>query len=381
MPPSSRCSPLPSQRSTRRAAESSRLSAARRGRQDGARRLVRGLAPIVAGPACGLRPLHTPSPLAPFLEIADGDRRRARADRVGPPRNLRADGRAAARARRSACGRSWSKISTGRTRRRSMSCASSRGGSNRSRVSSSPPTATTSSTRHHPLRAVLGEFGPGVRARVTRRPALTGGGRSARGRVGNRRGRAVPADERQLVLRHRGAGRRWRRRARDGARRRARARCPPRHRRSAAARRGRRRAAAHRAPSSSTGSSRTRTSRSTNALTAGMLRAGAGRVSFRHELARLAIENTLPPGARRTLHRAVLAALGDVDPHGSHTMRRKRKTSRRFSGSHPRRASALPRSARIVRQLSSTRAHSVTPTTLRRRCAPIGSYGARPRAT
>ena len=48
--------------------------------------------------------------------------------------------------------------------------------------------------------------------------------------------------------------------------------------------------------------------------TAGMLRAGAGRVSFRHELARLAIENTLPPGARRTLHRAVLAALGDVDP-------------------------------------------------------------------
>jgi len=48
--------------------------------------------------------------------------------------------------------------------------------------------------------------------------------------------------------------------------------------------------------------------------TAGMLRAGGGRVSFRHELARLAIENTLPPGTRRTLHRAVLASLGDVDP-------------------------------------------------------------------
>jgi DNA-binding CsgD family transcriptional regulator/tetratricopeptide (TPR) repeat protein len=48
--------------------------------------------------------------------------------------------------------------------------------------------------------------------------------------------------------------------------------------------------------------------------TAGMLRAASGRVGFRHELARLAIEDTLPPGSRRTLHRAVLAALGDADP-------------------------------------------------------------------
>ena len=48
--------------------------------------------------------------------------------------------------------------------------------------------------------------------------------------------------------------------------------------------------------------------------TAGMLRAGEGRVGFRHELARLAVEDALPPGARRTLHRAVLAALGNADP-------------------------------------------------------------------
>jgi DNA-binding CsgD family transcriptional regulator len=41
----------------------------------------------------------------------------------------------------------------------------------------------------------------------------------------------------------------------------------------------------------------------------GMLRADTGRVGFRHELARIAIEDALPPGARRTLHRAVLAAL------------------------------------------------------------------------
>ena len=45
-----------------------------------------------------------------------------------------------------------------------------------------------------------------------------------------------------------------------------------------------------------------------------MLRAAVGRVSFRHELARIAIEDALPPGARRTLHRAVLAALTDGDP-------------------------------------------------------------------
>ncbi|MGN6799495.1 MAG: ATP-binding protein [Gaiellaceae bacterium] len=48
--------------------------------------------------------------------------------------------------------------------------------------------------------------------------------------------------------------------------------------------------------------------------TTGMLRAGDGRISFRHELARLAIEDDLPPGTRRGLHRSVLAALGDVDP-------------------------------------------------------------------
>ncbi|HET7128147.1 MAG TPA: LuxR C-terminal-related transcriptional regulator [Gaiellaceae bacterium] len=51
---------------------------------------------------------------------------------------------------------------------------------------------------------------------------------------------------------------------------------------------------------------------------AGMLRAVDGRVGFRHELARLATEEAIPPGARRTLHRAVLAVLlevrGGVDP-------------------------------------------------------------------
>ena len=40
--------------------------------------------------------------------------------------------------------------------------------------------------------------------------------------------------------------------------------------------------------------------------TAGMLRADARRVGFRHELARIAVEDTLPPGSRRTLHRGCL---------------------------------------------------------------------------
>jgi tetratricopeptide (TPR) repeat protein len=46
-------------------------------------------------------------------------------------------------------------------------------------------------------------------------------------------------------------------------------------------------------------------------LTSGMLRAEPGRVVFRHELARLAIEESLPPDERLELHRQALAALGE----------------------------------------------------------------------
>jgi DNA-binding CsgD family transcriptional regulator/tetratricopeptide (TPR) repeat protein len=44
-------------------------------------------------------------------------------------------------------------------------------------------------------------------------------------------------------------------------------------------------------------------------VTSGMLEAGRGTVSFRHELARLAIESTVPPHRRRELHAAILRAL------------------------------------------------------------------------
>jgi DNA-binding CsgD family transcriptional regulator/tetratricopeptide (TPR) repeat protein len=50
-------------------------------------------------------------------------------------------------------------------------------------------------------------------------------------------------------------------------------------------------------------------------LTSGMLTALPGAVAFRHELARIAIEESLSPDRRLTLHRNVLAAL--VDPPGS----------------------------------------------------------------
>jgi DNA-binding CsgD family transcriptional regulator/tetratricopeptide (TPR) repeat protein len=44
-------------------------------------------------------------------------------------------------------------------------------------------------------------------------------------------------------------------------------------------------------------------------LTAGLLRSDHGGIVFRHELARLAIEDSVPPGRKHELHRAALAAL------------------------------------------------------------------------
>ena len=47
-------------------------------------------------------------------------------------------------------------------------------------------------------------------------------------------------------------------------------------------------------------------------LASGMLRAAPGRVVFRHELARLAVEDSLPPDERVAVHRRALAALADA---------------------------------------------------------------------
>ena len=49
-------------------------------------------------------------------------------------------------------------------------------------------------------------------------------------------------------------------------------------------------------------------------IATGMLTSGSGEVAFRHELARLAIEEATPPERRLELHRAALAALDSSDP-------------------------------------------------------------------
>ncbi|HEX6116141.1 MAG TPA: AAA family ATPase [Solirubrobacterales bacterium] len=56
-------------------------------------------------------------------------------------------------------------------------------------------------------------------------------------------------------------------------------------------------------------------------LGAGMLMADGDAVAFRHELARLAVEESLPPDRRRALHRAALAALADP-PGGAQDLAR-----------------------------------------------------------
>jgi DNA-binding CsgD family transcriptional regulator len=49
-------------------------------------------------------------------------------------------------------------------------------------------------------------------------------------------------------------------------------------------------------------------------LASGMLRAERDAVGFRHEIARVAVEQALPPHRSAPLHRRVLAALGEADP-------------------------------------------------------------------
>ncbi|MEU4421914.1 AAA family ATPase, partial [Actinoplanes sp. NPDC024001] len=64
------------------------------------------------------------------------------------------------------------------------------------------------------------------------------------------------------------------------------------------------------------------------ALHAGMLESVPGGVAFRHELARLAVEESLAPHRRLQLHRSVLRSLleqpGDADPPGTHPRHRTR---------------------------------------------------------
>jgi predicted ATPase len=94
---------------------------------------------------------------------------------------------------------------------------------------------------------------------------------------------------------------------------------------------------------------------------AGMLQELAGGVAFRHELARLAIEQALPPGRRADLHRRTLAALL-ARPAATHdTTRLAHHAAARTPGRPPGgRARRPPRGGRAVRQDAA----------LRRRAAP-----------
>jgi predicted ATPase len=85
-------------------------------------------------------------------------------------------------------------------------------------------------------------------------------------------------------------------------------------------------------------------------LGSGMLRAEADAVGFRHEIARAAIEDELPPDRRVGLHRAALAALaGRAEPARLATTPRPPTTASLCSSTPRRRGSGRHGSVRIVR--------------------------------
>jgi hypothetical protein len=98
-------------------------------------------------------------------------------------------------------------------------------------------------------------------------------------------------------------------------------------------------------------------------LTSGMLVAQAAGVAFRHELARLAVEEWVPPHRGVELHRRALAALADPpggapDLPGWSTMPRPLAMSTRFCTSHRRPPPGRRRLAPTVRRPHSTAALS-----------------------
>ena len=101
-------------------------------------------------------------------------------------------------------------------------------------------------------------------------------------------------------------------------------------------------------------------------LASGVLIVVDGGVAYRHELAREAVEGTLPPDRRLALHRAALAALaapavGDADPARVSYHAEAVGTPRRCSsGRRGRRSGRLER-ARIARRRTSTRASFGSP--------------------
>ncbi len=166
------------------------------------------------------------------------------------------------------------------------------------------------------LRIVLGEL---ATARSVDRNATGGavgsGGRGALRAVRPRRSRALPQDERQPVLRRRGAGRRFRSDSRDGPGRRARSRSPVEPRGPGAPGCG-----CVTPPSTELWLLRAlapeQEEHLDECLASGMLRSEPRGVAFRHDLARMAVEEEVAPLRREELHRRALAALADPPSGG-----------------------------------------------------------------
>ena len=174
--------------------------------------------------------------------------------------------------------------------------------------------------RDHPMRVLLGDLA--TAAAVERLDAGTALGRrrrSARGRVRGRPRRPVRADRREPVLRRPGARRRRGRRARR--------RCGTPSSRAPPVFPSRRSRCSRRSPSPchapSPGFSKAvlhdGTRHIDECLASGLVTTDDDAVAFRHELARAAVEDAIPPTRRLGLQRRILAALtaegaGEIDP-------------------------------------------------------------------
>ena len=120
-------------------------------------------------------------------------------------------------------------------------------------------------------------------------------------------------------------------------------------------------------------------------LASGILKSEQAGVAFRHELARLALEESLPPNRRAALHRKVLAML-EQPPAGSPDLARLAHHAEAAGDAtavlhSPRQLPNGPHGlAPTARPPPSTRARSGSPTASRRRCAPSCSVAARTNA-
>ena len=102
-------------------------------------------------------------------------------------------------------------------------------------------------------------------------------------------------------------------------------------------------------------------------LAAGVLREDGHAVAFRHELARLALEDSVPAGRRRRLHAALLQGLQAAapavarDPARLAHQQSERVTPRPCSSTPPRPPAGPPPRPRTGRRRSSTRARCASP--------------------